>query len=122
MKCTNDWQRQTLTRFLFAAESPLQEKPSEAVSGGFEGGSPRLRQKKSAVSHASEARVRGSKPSAGEAERSGKQGFGGGSPQLRQKKTKEISSVSRKRSERLRQISGGSGAAAPDYDKISSSA
>ena len=52
---------------------------------GFGGGSPRLRQKKSAVSHASEASdtflVRSRKPSAGEAERSGKQGFGGGSPQ-----------------------------------------
>ena len=40
MKCTNNWQRQTLTPYLLAAESPLQEKPSAAVSGGSGAGAP----------------------------------------------------------------------------------
>ena len=120
MKCTNNWQRQTLTRFFFAAASPLQEKPSEAVSKGSGAAAPvcdkrneqcltREKRASAAASFSQEkpnavpptstkenSSVRGSKLSKGEAERNGK------------------------RSERLRQISGGSGAAAPDYDKISS--
>ena len=102
--------------FLVRGRKPSAGEAERSGKRGFGGGSPRLRQKKSAVSHASEASVYGSEPFAGEAEHSDKRDFRSGSPRLRQKKP----AVSQSRGERPRQISGAPGAAAPDYDKISS--
>ena len=73
---------------MLAAASPPQEKPSAAGSGGSGAAAPDYRAKVSevhrqlAAPNIDTAVARGSKPSAEEAERSGKREFGGGSLRL----------------------------------------
>ena len=62
---------------MFAAERPLQEKPSAAVSGVLGAAAPDYDKRFQQRLTASEASVRGSKLSAGKAKRSGKRDFGG---------------------------------------------
>ena len=60
---------------MLAAAGPPQEKPSKAVSGGSGAAAPDYRAEVSKVQSIVTFLTRGSKPSAGEAERSGKREY-----------------------------------------------